>query len=181
MRLAPSMKSTTSTGPEPMTTATSSLYDIPLETITGSRQTLADYAGKVLLVVNTASACGLTPQYDGLESLQRQYGERGFTVLGFPSNQFGAQEPGSAAEIVAFCSSRYDVSFPLFAKTDVNGPAAHPLYVELKRAKAGADGNADIKWNFAKFLIGRDGQVLARYEPKTAPDALVGDIEGALG
>ena len=134
----------------------------------------------MLLIVNTASACGLTPQYEGLEALQRRYGDQGFTVLAFPSNQFGAQEPGTAAEIIAFCSSRFDVSFPLFAKTDVNGPAAHPLYAALKAARAGADGQADIKWNFAKFLLGRDGRVLARYEPKTPPDALASDIEEAL-
>jgi glutathione peroxidase len=159
---------------------TTSLQDIALETITGGRTSLADYAGRVLLIVNTASACGLTPQYEGLEALQRKYGERGFTVLAFPSNQFGAQEPGTAAEIIAFCRSRFDASFPLFAKTDVNGPAAHPLYVALKAARAGADGQADIKWNFAKFLLGRDGRVLARYEPKAPPEALVSDIEEAL-
>lgn len=158
-----------------------SLHDIPLQRLDGQAAALGDYAGRVLLVVNTASACGLTPQYEGLETLQRQYGERSFTVLGFPSNQFGAQEPGTADEIATFCSSRYDVSFPLFAKTDVNGPAAHPLYVRLKQAKAGADGQADIKWNFAKFLLGRDGTVLARYEPKTLPAELGGDIERALG
>lgn len=156
------------------------LYDIPLRRLNGEAASLGDYAGRVLLVVNTASACGLTPQYEGLETLQRLYGERGFTVLGFPSNQFGAQEPGSAEEIAAFCSSRYDVSFPLFEKTDVNGPAAHPLYVQLKQARTGADGQTDIKWNFAKFLLGRDGAVLARYEPKTPPAELADDIVRAL-
>jgi glutathione peroxidase len=163
-----------------MSTTTNGLDDIALQRLDGSSEQLADYTGKVLLVVNTASACGLTPQYEALEALQRRYRDRGFTVLGFPSNQFGAQEPGTAEEIASFCATRFDVSFPLFAKTDVNGPQSHPLYVKLKAAKAGADGNADIKWNFAKFLIGRDGRVLGRYEPKATPDTLAPDIEAAL-
>lgn len=160
---------------------TPALPDIPLQRLDGQPDALSAYAGRVLLVVNTASACGLTPQYEALEALQRRYGEHGLSVLGFPSNQFGAQEPGTAEEIAAFCSSRYDVSFPLFAKTDVNGPGTHPLYAWLKAARAGADGRPDIGWNFAKFLVGRDGTVLARYEPKTAPAELAADIERALG
>src|SRR6218665_1382162 len=157
-----------------------SLDDIALQHLDGRPARFGDYAGQVRLVVNTASACGLTPQYEGLESLQRLYGDHGFTVLGFPSNQFGAQEPGTPDEIASFCSARFDVSFPLFAKTDVNGPDAHPLYVRLKQARAGA-GGPDIEWNFAKFLIGRDGQVLGRYHPKQVPSDLVTDIEQALG
>ena len=161
-------------------TSTPPLRDVPLERLDGSKAALSDHAGQVLLIVNTASACGLTPQYEGLEALQRQYGPRGFTVLAFPCNQFGAQEPGSADEIATFCDLRYGTSFPLFAKTDVNGPDAHPLFVQLKAARAGADGRADIAWNFAKFLVGRDGRVLARHEPKTAPAELGVDIERAL-
>jgi len=160
---------------------TATLYEIPVESLQGGSTTLAEYRGKVLLIVNTASACGLTPQYQGLEALQRQYGERGFSVLGFPSNQFGAQEPGTAEEIAAFCATTYDVSFPLFAKTDVNGPGAHPLFAWLKSHAPGPDGDADIRWNFGKFLLGRDGGVIARYDPKTPPDALADDIDKALG
>lgn len=156
------------------------LYDIPLQSLSGDAVSLADYRGKVLLVVNTASACGLTPQYEGLEALQRLYGAQGFTVLGFPSNQFGGQEPGTAEEIASFCSARFDVSFPLFAKTDVNGPNTHPLFTWLKANAPGPDGSADIRWNFGKFLIDREGQVAARFDPKTPPEALAGDIEKSL-
>jgi glutathione peroxidase len=155
-------------------------YDMHLQRLTGQQTTFGEYAGKVLLVVNTASACGLTPQYEALEALHRQYGPQGLVVLGFPSNQFGAQEPGSAEEIAEFCSTRFSVTFPLFAKTDVNGPEAHPLYVWLKENAPGEDANADISWNFGKFLVGRDGKVLARYTPKTTPDELRSDIEKAL-
>jgi glutathione peroxidase len=154
-------------------------YSFEIERLEGGRQTLGDYAGKVLLIVNVASACGLTPQYEGLEALYRRYGERGLVVLGFPSNQFGAQEPGTPEQIASFCQSRYDVSFPLFAKTDVNGPRAHPLYTWLKTAAPGA--SADISWNFEKFLVGRDGKLIARYAPRTTPEQLTGDIERALG
>ena len=161
--------------------ASSTLYDIPVERLQGGRTTLAEYAGKVLLIVNTASACGLTPQYAGLEALQKKYGPRGLAVLGFPCNQFGSQEPGSADEIASFCSLKYDVSFPMFAKIDVNGPNAHPLYVKLKQKAPGASGSADISWNFAKFLVSRQGEVLVRYEPKTTPESLDADIEQALG
>ena len=155
-------------------------YDMHLQRLNGQQTTFGEYAGKVLLVVNTASACGLTPQYEALEALHRQYGPQGLVVLGFPSNQFGAQEPGSAEQIASFCSTKYSVTFPLFTKTDVNGPAAHPLYVWLKENAPGEGGNADISWNFGKFLVSRDGKVLARYTPKTTPDELRGDIEKAL-
>ncbi|HSD39360.1 MAG TPA: glutathione peroxidase [Rhodocyclaceae bacterium] len=155
-------------------------YDMHLQRLNGQQTTFGEYAGKVLLVVNTASACGLTPQYEGLEALHREYGPKGLIVLGFPSNQFGAQEPGSAEQIASFCSTKYSVTFPLFAKTDVNGPEAHPLFAWLKQNAPGEGGNADISWNFGKFLVGRDGKVLARYAPKTTPDELRGDIERAL-
>jgi glutathione peroxidase len=157
----------------------SSFYDFPVQTLEGRKANLKDYAGKVVLVVNTASQCGLTPQYEGLEALYGKYGAQGFVVLGFPSNQFGAQEPGTPQQIQAFCSSNYKVSFPLFAKTDVNGPNAHPLYTWLKENAPG-EGAEDIGWNFAKFLISKDGKVIARYTPTTVPSAIGGAIEAAL-
>lgn len=157
------------------------LYDIPVRTIDGHEQTLAPFQGKVLLIVNTASACGLTPQYAGLEALHRELGPKGLAVLGFPCNQFGAQEPGSEAEIKAFCSLNYDVSFPMFAKIDVNGDETHPLYRHLKAAQPGLLGTEAIKWNFTKFLVGRDGTVLKRYAPTDPPDAIRADMETALG
>jgi len=157
------------------------LYDIPVRTIDGHEQTLAPFQGKVLLIVNTASACGLTPQYAGLEALHRELGPKGLAVLGFPCNQFGAQEPGSEAEIKAFCSLNYDVSFPMFAKIDVNGDESHPLYRHLKAAQPGLLGTEAIKWNFTKFLVGRDGTVLKRYAPTDPPDAIRADMETALG
>lgn len=157
------------------------LYDIPVRTIDGHEQTLAPFQGKVLLIVNTASACGLTPQYAGLEALHRELGPKGLAVLGFPCNQFGAQEPGSEAEIKAFCSLNYDVSFPMFAKIDVNGDETHPLYRHLKAAQPGLLGTEAIKWNFTKFLVGRDGTVLKRYAPTDPPDAIRADMEAALG
>lgn len=157
------------------------LYDIPVRTIDGHEQTLAPFQGKVLLIVNTASACGLTPQYAGLEALHRELGPKGLAVLGFPCNQFGAQEPGSEAEIKAFCSLNYDVSFPMFAKIDVNGDETHPLYRHLKAAQPGLLGTEAIKWNFTKFLVGRDGTVLKRYAPTDPPDAIRADLETALG
>ncbi|HVZ34228.1 MAG TPA: glutathione peroxidase [Polyangiaceae bacterium] len=162
-------------------TASTSLYDIGINRLDGASTTLGEYAGKVLLIVNTASACGLTPQYAGLEALYRKYRERGLVVLGFPCNQFGGQEPGDAAQIQTFCSTNYDLSFPLFAKIDVNGPHTHPLYTALKRARPRPDGAADIQWNFAKFLVGRDGAVRARFDPRTPPEQLVPEIEAALG
>ncbi|BAU81671.1 glutathione peroxidase [Streptomyces laurentii] len=158
-----------------------SLYDIPLTTLAGDRTSLAEFRDRTVLVVNVASRCGLTPQYAGLERLQQEYGKRGFTVLGVPCNQFGGQEPGSAEEISAFCSTTYGVSFPLLEKTGVNGPGRHPLYAELTQV-ADAGGEAgDIQWNFEKFLVGRDGSV-TRFRPRTEPEApeLVAAIEAQL-
>jgi glutathione peroxidase len=156
------------------------LYDFGLRTIDGREQSLADYRGQVLLIVNVASRCGFTPQYAGLEALYREFRSRGFAVLGFPCNQFGAQEPGNEAEIRSFCDLNYQVSFPLYAKIDVNGSAAHPLYQHLKVAQRGLLGTEAIKWNFTKFLVGRDGAVLRRYAPNNQPEQLRGDIEAAL-
>jgi glutathione peroxidase len=148
-----------------------SLTDIPLTTIDGDATSLADFAGKTVLVVNVASKCGLTPQYEGLERLQQKYGERGFTVIGVPCNQFMGQEPGTAEEIKTFCSTTYGVSFPLLEKSDVNGDTRHPLYAELTQV-ADTEGEAgDIQWNFEKFLISPDGTVAARFRPRTDPEA----------
>jgi glutathione peroxidase len=144
---------------------------------------LREFRGKVLLIVNTASACGFTPQYSGLEALYLAYKERGFEVLGFPCNQFGGQEPGSEAEIGAFCRQNYCVTFPMFARIDVNGPHTHPLYTYLKRSKAGLlgiFGAAGIKWNFTKFLVDRSGKVVGRYGPSKRPERLTGEIESLL-
>jgi len=138
------------------------VHDFKATALDGTERALADWRGKVLLIVNVASRCGLTPQYTGLEALQRKYAARGFEVLGFPCNQFGAQEPGSAEEIRDFCSTRYDVTFPMFAKVDVNGGDAHPLWRHLKEQKPGLLGIEAIKWNFTKFLVGRDGRVIRR-------------------
>lgn len=156
------------------------LYDIPVNTLSGEPSSLAPYEGQTVLIVNVASKCGLTPQYEGLEALQRKYAARGFQVLGFPCNQFNGQEPGDAAEIASFCSLTYDVTFPLFAKIDVNGPGADPLYVFLKKEKRGLLGTEDIKWNFGKFLIAPDGSVAARYAPTDKPESLEADIEKLL-
>ncbi len=159
-----------------------SVHDIALQTLSGDPATLGEFAGSAILVVNVASKCGLTPQYEGLQRLHDRFAEQGFTVAGFPCNQFGAQEPGSPEEITEFCSVNYGVTFPLFAKIDVNGPERHPLYAELTEV-ADADGEAgDIQWNFEKFLIGRDGKVLGRFRPLTEPEApeLVSAIEASL-
>ncbi|MET9623952.1 glutathione peroxidase [Streptomyces sp. NPDC006464] len=158
-----------------------SLYDIPLRTLTGDPISLADYRDQAVLVVNVASKCGLTPQYAGLERLQKEYGERGFTVLGVPCNQFAGQEPGSADEIQTFCSATYGVSFPLLEKTDVNGDGRHPLYTELTKTADSEGESGDIQWNFEKFLIGRDGEV-TRFRPRTEPEApeVVAAIEAQL-
>ena len=156
------------------------IYKFSVKTLAGKKQTLADCKGKVMLIVNTASACGFTPQYKGLEKLHRTYGARGLAVLGFPCNQFGAQEPGSAAEIAAFCEKNYGVTFALFAKVDVNGDAAHPLFDFLKKAKPGLLGTEAIKWNFTKFLVGKDGRVIDRFAPQTKPEDLGAEIEKAL-
>ncbi|MCU0939271.1 MAG: glutathione peroxidase [Burkholderiaceae bacterium] len=156
------------------------VYDFSAQTIDGKTRKLADYQGKVLLVVNTASKCGFTPQYKGLESVYEKFKDRGFAVLGFPCNQFGAQEPGPESEIAEFCEMNYGVSFPMFAKVDVNGEGAHPLFKHLTSAKKGLLGSEAIKWNFTKFLVGKDGAVIERYAPTTTPEAIVKDIEKAL-
>jgi glutathione peroxidase len=153
------------------------IYDFTARTIEGQERSLSDYRGKVLLIVNTASKCGHTPQYKGLEEIHRRFADQGVEVLGFPCNQFGAQEPGDAEEIKSFCSLTYDVTFPMFAKIDVNGAAAHPLYKYLTQAKRGMFGTASIKWNFTKFLIGRDGQVIARYGPLVEPEKIEHALE----
>ena len=155
------------------------LHDFTATTLAGREQPLSEYAGKVVLVVNTASRCGFTPQYAGLEELWETYRDRGLVVLGFPCNQFGAQEPGTAEEIGEFCSLNYGVSFPMFAKVDVNGPGAHPLWTWLRQEKGGVLGDA-IKWNFTKFLVGKDGQVIRRPAPTTTPAQLTSEIEEAL-
>lgn len=157
-----------------------SLYDFTAKTLDGKEVSLRNWQDKVILVVNTASKCGFTYQYEGLEALHREYAARGLAVLGFPCNQFGHQEPGDAAEIAHFCSLTYDVSFPMFAKIDVNGDNAHPLYQWLKRQKRGLLGTTAIKWNFTKFLIDRSGKVMCRYAPTIKPEALRGAIEGLL-
>jgi glutathione peroxidase len=158
----------------------SDLYDLPIRSADGAETTLTDHRGRVLLIVNVASKCGFTPQYAGLEALHRQFGPAGFAVLGFPCNQFGGQEPGDAAEIAAFCSLTYDVSFPVFAKVDVNGPDAAPLFRTLKKVAPGILGSEAIKWNFTKFLVGRDGRV-TRFASTTRPEELAGAIAAALG
>jgi len=157
-----------------------SLHSFQAHAITGENIDLSQYRGQVALVVNVASKCGYTPQYEGLEALYQRYRDQGFTVLGFPCNQFGHQEPGNGVDILAFCSTVYKVSFPLFEKIDVNGAHAHPLYAWLKEQKAGVLGTRAIKWNFTKFLVGRDGQVVQRYGSSTTPDELRADIETLL-
>jgi glutathione peroxidase len=158
------------------------LFDIPVNTLSGRSGSLGDLAGKTLLVVNVASKCGLTPQYEGLERLHERFADRGFSVVGFPSNQFGGQEPGSAEEIAEFCSVNYGVSFPMFEKIDVNGPGRHPIYAELTAVPDAAGEAGDIQWNFEKFLVGPDGKVVGRFRPLTDPEApeLVAAIEAAL-
>lgn len=165
----------------PDTPANTPIYEVPLRALDGQEHTLAEYAGKVMLIVNTASQCGFTPQYAGLETLYKNYAERGFVVLGFPCNQFGSQEPGNESEIATFCEKNYGVSFPMFAKIDVNGDNAHPLFEWLKDNARGVLGTESIKWNFTKFLVGKDGQVLKRYAPTDTPKSLDKDIEAALG
>lgn len=157
-----------------------SVYDYSAKTLDGQDASLADYRGQVLLIVNTASKCGFTPQYEGLEQLWRTYKDRGFTILAFPCNQFGAQEPGDASEIANFCSLTYDVTFPVMSKIDVNGADAHPLYKFLKKEQRGLLGTEAIKWNFTKFLIGRDGEVVERFAPTTKPEDLTAAIEALL-
>ena len=157
-----------------------SVYDFSAQTIDGKTRTLADFKGKVLLVVNTASQCGFTPQYAGLEALHKKYAKRGFAVLGFPSNQFGQQEPGPESEIAEFCERNFGVTFPMFSKVDVNGANAHPLYKYLTTTKKGLLGSEAIKWNFTKFLVGKDGAVIERYAPTTKPEDVAKDIEREL-
>jgi glutathione peroxidase len=160
--------------------AADTIYSLPLKDIDGKSTSLKEYEGKVLLIVNVASKCGYTPQYTGLEALQQKFKDKGFAVLGFPCNQFGGQEPGTAEEIKQFCSSKYQVTFPLFEKIEVNGPKRHPLYLMLAGKEAPFAG--DIRWNFTKFLVGRDGKVLKRFESKVKPDSadIVQAIESAL-
>jgi glutathione peroxidase len=155
------------------------LSDFTANTLVGEEQPLSTYDGKVVLVVNTASECGFTPQYQGLQELHTKYADDGFAVLGFPCNQFGGQEPGDSEEIGAFCEQNYGVTFPLFEKVDVNGDKAHPLFQWLRNERSGLMGSA-IKWNFTKFLIGRDGTVRKRYGSTTAPEKIAADIEKAL-
>jgi glutathione peroxidase len=153
------------------------LYECNVTTIDGQTETLETYRGQVLLIVNVASKCGFTSQYAGLEALYRRYRQKGFAVLGFPCDQFGHQEPGSEAEIQSFCSLTYDVTFPLFAKIEVNGSGAHPLYTHLKKAQPGLLGSEAIKWNFTKFLVNREGQVLERYAPTDTPEKIEADLK----
>jgi glutathione peroxidase len=156
------------------------ITDLEVRAADGGPVSLDTWRGKVLLIVNTASKCGFTPQYDGLEQLHRDFGHRGFEVLAFPSNQFGAQEPGDATEIANFCSTVYDVTFPVFGKIDVNGPTADPLFQRLKEQAPGVLGSRGIKWNFTKFLIDREGRPVRRYAPTVKPEQLIGDIEALL-
>ncbi|MGA2148093.1 MAG: glutathione peroxidase [Bryobacteraceae bacterium] len=161
-------------------TSADGIYRISARSIDGRETSLGEYRGKVLLIVNTASRCGFTPQYRELEELYQAYGERGLAVLGFPSNQFGGQEPGSDAEIAQFCSTNYGVSFPMFAKIEVNGQGAHPLYRYLKSERSGLLGTERIKWNFTKFLVDRTGKVIGRFAPSTKPSELTAAIESLL-
>ena len=160
-----------------------SLYDLTVPSLAGAPVNLSTYKGKVTLVVNVASKCGYTPQYTGLEQLHREFASKGFSVLGFPSNEFGGQEPGTADEIATFCRTKYDVTFPLFAKVDVNGEQAHPLYAHMKAVATQPDGPGEVSWNFAKFLVDRDGNVIARFKPKEDPtgERLSAAIQAALG
>ncbi|EKF73859.1 glutathione peroxidase [Alcanivorax hongdengensis A-11-3] len=157
-----------------------SIYDFQAHTLGGEEKSLADFRGKVLLIVNTASKCGFTPQYKGLEALYDTYKDQGLEILGFPCNQFGKQEPGGAEEIGAFCEKNYGVSFTMFDKIDVNGDGTHPLYQYLKQEATGVLGSKSIKWNFTKFLINRDGKVLKRYAPTDKPESLEKDIKALL-
>jgi len=158
------------------------LYDIPVNTLSGEPASLGDFAGRTLLVVNVASKCGLTPQYEGLERLHERFSDRGFSVVGFPCNQFGGQEPGTAEQIQEFCSTSYGVTFPMFEKVEVNGPGRHPIYAELTEVPDAAGEAGDIQWNFEKFLVGPDGKIAGRFRPRTDPEAqeIVGAIESAL-
>ena len=158
-----------------------SIYDFEAQQMNGKTVPLSQYKDKVLLIVNTASACGFTPQFGGLEELHKQYADKGLVVLGFPCNQFGSQDPGSNDEIASFCQLNYGVSFPMMSKVDVNGANAHPLYQWLTAEAPGILGSKAIKWNFTKFLVSKDGRVIKRYAPQDAPQKLAADIEAALG
>ncbi|MEO8936595.1 MAG: glutathione peroxidase [Burkholderiaceae bacterium] len=160
-------------------TATS-IYDFSATSLDGKRADLAATRGKVLLIVNTASQCGFTPQYEGLEALYEKYHDQGFEVLGFPCNQFGSQEPGASTDIAQFCETKFGVTFPMFEKVDVNGDGAHPLFKWIKGKAPGLLGSKDIKWNFTKFLVDRNGKVVDRFAPTTRPDSMKGDIEKLL-
>jgi glutathione peroxidase len=157
------------------------LHDIEVTTIKAQATTLGAWRGKTLLIVNVASRCGLTSQYAGLQALHERFADRGLVVMGFPCNQFGGQEPGTEAEIAQFCSTRYQVDFPMFAKVEVNGPGTHPLYQLLKSKQPAKDGSQDISWNFAKFLVNANGEVIRRYDPQTSPDAIGQELEAMLG
>jgi glutathione peroxidase len=156
------------------------VHDFTVRTIEGAEQSLGEHRGKVLLIVNVASRCGLTPQYTALEALQRKHAARGFSVLGFPCNQFGGQEPGTEAQILEFCTLNYDVSFPMYGKIEVNGGGTHPLYAHLKSAAPGLLGSESLKWNFTKFLVDREGRVVRRYAPTDSPESIEKDIEALL-
>lgn len=158
----------------------SDIYAFNVKTIAGQQQSLADFQGKVLLIVNTASKCGFTPQYQGLEALYKKHQAQGLVILGFPCNQFGKQEPGDEQEIQSFCSTTYDVSFPMFSKIDVNGDNAHPLYQFLKQQAKGLLGSENVKWNFTKFLVSRDGKTVERFAPVTTPEKLEAEIVALL-
>lgn len=160
---------------------TKSVHDFTAKSITDDETSLGDYAGKALLIVNVASACGLTPQYEGLEKLQKDYGEKGFAVLGFPCNQFGAQEPGTEGEIATFCETSFGVTFPMFTKVEVNGAGAAPLWQHLRAEAKEATGEDEIKWNFTKFLVDGSGAVVKRFEPLVTPEEITGDVEALLG
>jgi glutathione peroxidase len=156
------------------------VHDFTVRTIEGAEQSLGEHRGKVLLIVNVASRCGLTPQYTALEALQRKHAARGFSVLGFPCNQFGGQEPGTEEQILEFCTLNYDVSFPMYGKIEVNGGGTHPLYAHLKSAAPGLLGSESLKWNFTKFLVDREGRVVRRYAPTDSPESIEKDIEALL-
>ena len=156
------------------------VHEFTVRTIEGVEQSLGDHRGKVLLIVNVASRCGLTPQYTALEALQRKHAEHGFSVLGFPCNQFGGQEPGTEAQILEFCTLNYEVSFPMYGKVEVNGEGTHPLYAHLKSAAPGLLGSESLKWNFTKFLVDREGRVVRRYAPTDSPESIEKDIEALL-
>jgi glutathione peroxidase len=156
------------------------VHDFTVRTIAGTEQSLGDHRGKVLLIVNVASRCGLTPQYTALEALQRKHAARGFSVLGFPCNQFGGQEPGTEAQILEFCTLNYEVSFPMYGKVEVNGEGTHPLYAHLKSEAPGLLGSESLKWNFTKFLVDREGRVVRRYAPTDSPESIEKDIEVLL-